>query len=362
MNLFNQENLNNFVQTTANSQPSEQTPVSQPLQQQPQSQARSPFPKWLIMLIVLILISVGGGGYYLYSMSQKKTENTVQIKPVNTPAVSPTRQNTLGSKKLDFNNGQIVFSFSSEIDIPPKKISENVYELEIGLIRSYSITYYKSKQELLPKVNFSKDSDGENAGQGCYFDETSKVSINNYDFKQVICYHNPINLTKSGKHIPSISSISKKECVYDFGNDGILLFRGTVPVDSDVCDLLFKGDLSSFAITVVSSALNLPRELKQIPLFPGAVFYGEEKVPSCEEAPARAECGKTQYKWRAKADYLTVVKWYTEGKSNSGWEFEPMNQIDMEHNPIYGYIKKGEVIYQMEILKNTDNIQISIYN
>lgn len=99
------------------------------------------------------------------------------------------------------------------------------------------------------------------------------------------------------------------------------------------------------------------------PIYPGAASIGTEKAPSCEEAPARGECGQTASLYQTKDSRDKVLNWYQSDSLNSGWKFEPLNEDPVNSNPVFGYLRKGESLLYTEFYSNEDNTtKIKIYN
>lgn len=125
--------------------------------------------------------------------------------------LSPTPTPKLKSSLIIFMDslGKIMISFKDSDEITEQQ--DGSYLLD-KMNKKLYFTYYPSKNNLLPKLNTHKDSDGNNAGQGCFLSE-DKINIADYEFQKQYCYYNPINLTKSGDYDIKISSINQTNCI-----------------------------------------------------------------------------------------------------------------------------------------------------
>lgn len=97
------------------------------------------------------------------------------------------------------------------------------------------------------------------------------------------------------------------------------------------------------------------------PIYPDAVFIESEKAPSCEEAPARGECGQTASIWQTSDSLDKVLNWYKS--DHDGWRFEPFNDQDPSNNPVFGYLENETDLLYTEFYKNSDGTTaIKIFN
>lgn len=204
----------------------------------------------LILIIIIVAVVIAVGAIFILWISKK--QNTIPYNQTSYPVVSPTpnisNTITLPNQELKFNN-QIIFNFTPNNPMTVTQKDENTYILDKdNPIRSYIIVYYQSKDDFLKNQVYIKNSDGSSAGQGCFYDDKSDIVINNTHFNQLQCYYNPIDQTKTGNYIPSTSVLSNNYCVYNLGAQGVIYFGGTLPVDSNGCDMFFKTDLKNFEI------------------------------------------------------------------------------------------------------------------
>ncbi len=99
---------------------------------------------------------------------------------------------------------------------------------------------------------------------------------------------------------------------------------------------------------------------KSYPVYPQAVLAGTEKAPSCEDAPARGECGQTASIYQSKDSWDKVLGWYESDSSNSGWKLVLIDN-DGSDGIMSGYLEYKNVALYTEFNKNTEGTSIKIY-
>lgn len=132
--------------------------------------------------------------------------------------------------------------FTDQYDkISYEKTASNKYIFKQEPVRNYFLTFYGSKEKFEKENIFEKNSDGNQAGQGCYLSDKT-VSVNEHMFYKHICYYNPILLTKSGKYEEGKSSIAGTNCVLRSGNkesgESYFLFSAIAQQGYDACQFI----------------------------------------------------------------------------------------------------------------------------
>lgn len=201
------------------------------------SNSQKGFAPVSILIFIVVILMITGGGYYLF---QQKTLQPITVIPESVVSLA-------NQENLEFEDGNVKLTFSNNKNLVVKKISSDNYSIDYDPQGIYTVVYFSSKVNFLQTVVTSKDSNGDEAGQGCVYKQDSVVDINNYSFTETICYYNPVTITNSGEYNPSSSSVTKTACVYQVSNKGILYFDGQVPLETNICDFV-KNNLQDLNI------------------------------------------------------------------------------------------------------------------